>query len=195
MPEPPREAEPAEGQLVAQICAGDGEALEAFYRRYCDRLYSFIYWRVSGDEAAAEDLTQETFMAALRNLRSFQGGSGLFTWLCAIARHKVADHFRRRHRLETVQESLRAQAFLDAVTAESAEERLAARQRRDEVTETLRRLPARYQQALILKYLDGRSTREVAAALEVSTAAAESVISRARAAFRQQYAAVRERSE
>ena len=63
------------------------------------------------------------------------------------------------------------------------------------MTETLRRLPARYQQALILKYLDGRSTREVAAALEVSTAAAESVISRARAAFRQQYAAVRERSE
>jgi RNA polymerase sigma-70 factor (ECF subfamily) len=183
-----------ERQLVERVCAGDEAALEALYRRYCDRLYAFIYWRVAGDEASAEDLTQETFMAALRNLRSFAGNASFFTWLCSIARHKVVDHFRRRHRLETVQESLRAQAFLDAVTAETAEERLAARQRRDEVTETLRRLPARYQQALILKYVDGRSIREVAEALGVGASAAESVITRARAAFRQQYAAVTEES-
>jgi RNA polymerase sigma-70 factor (ECF subfamily) len=65
--------------------------------RYGDYLFRYALLRLR-DRAAAEDLVQETFLAALKNRESFSGGSSETTWLVGILKHKIADHFRRQAR-------------------------------------------------------------------------------------------------
>src|SRR6185369_6761497 len=86
--------------------ASDG-AFESWYRRTLPRVYSYLLSRGGNDAALAEELTQLTFIAAVQGRSQFDGRSDTVTWLCAIARHKLADHFRvlereerRRTRLE-----------------------------------------------------------------------------------------------
>src|SRR4051812_10202642 len=82
-------------ELLSRIHAGQGAALEAFYQRYMPALWRYVRARLPGDQSAAEDVLSETFLAAIRDLRRFDGGKGSVAgWLTGIARHKLAD--RRR---------------------------------------------------------------------------------------------------
>jgi len=67
--------------------------------QYGDYLYRFALSRVK-DPAAAEEIVQETFLAALRSRHNFQGRSSVRTWLIAILKHKVIDHYRKKRREE-----------------------------------------------------------------------------------------------
>lgn len=82
--------------------AGDREAFGALYDRYLDPVYRFIYWRVAGNVALAEDLTSETFLRALRAIQSFTyQGKDPLGWFLTIARNLVLDHMKSaRNRLE-----------------------------------------------------------------------------------------------
>jgi DNA-directed RNA polymerase specialized sigma24 family protein len=82
--------------LVRRIAAGEQAALAAFYECYADPLFAFIYHHLDRCRADAEDVWQKTLLAAIRPASSYGGRSRLFTWLCAIARHKIADHLRRQ---------------------------------------------------------------------------------------------------
>ena len=73
-------------------------AMEEFYNIYRNRLYSLVLEQVDRDQAVAEDLVQETFLAALGSLDKFRGDSQLYTWLRSIAFHKIKDFYRRRAR-------------------------------------------------------------------------------------------------
>jgi RNA polymerase sigma-70 factor (ECF subfamily) len=160
---------------------GDAAALATFCTAYLDQVYSFIYHRLAGDRQITEDIVQETFLAALEALEHYDGRASLSTWLCGIARHKIADHYRRRQRLEQARLALEHQPDLMAEPTERLE-RDALRQR---VLATLRVLPAHYQQVLTLKYLDRLSGHRLAEYLGLSEDAAESLLARARSAFRQ----------
>src|SRR5436190_2886514 len=99
--------------------ASDG-AFEAWYRRTLPRIYSYLLSRCGGDPTLAEELAQQTFIAAIDRRSRFDGRSDAVTWLCGIARHKLADHFRsverderRRMRLE-VREIRLGEAALQA---------------------------------------------------------------------------------
>ena len=176
--------------LARRLRHGDAAALALFTETYLDRLYRFVYLRVAGDQQAAEDITQESLLAALRGLERFDSRAGLYTWLCSIARHKIADHFRRLQRLEHVQAQL-AEAPERALSPADLAER--AEQRRRVLT-TLRAVRPQYQQVLLLKYLDRLSDRQLGAQLRLSEAAVESLLARARKAFRETYRA-EERSD
>ena len=78
-------------RLAARIRAGDQQAVEALYQRYADPLFAFIFHRLDRARSEADDVWQETWLAAVRALPGYRGESRLFTWLCAIARHKIAD--------------------------------------------------------------------------------------------------------
>src|SRR3954451_20698406 len=76
------------------------DAFDRWYRRTVPRVYSYLLSRCGGDTALAEDLTQQTFVAAIDQRAAFDGRSEIVTWLCGIARHKLADHFRSVERQE-----------------------------------------------------------------------------------------------
>jgi RNA polymerase sigma-70 factor (ECF subfamily) len=80
-----------ETRLVEKLRSGDSTAMEEFYNIYRNRLYSLILEQVGRDQAVAEDLVQEVFLAAIGSLDKFRGDSQLYTWLRSIAFHKVKD--------------------------------------------------------------------------------------------------------
>ena len=157
----------------------------AFRRWYDDaviRVYGYLHGRCGGDADLAEELTQQTFIQAVRHWQTFDGRADSVTWLCSIARNKLIDHFRqidrqqRRHLRLVVREIPMA----GGAAHESVDDREA-------VLAALRDLPALHRAALVLRYVDDLSMREVAKTLGRSEAATESLIRRARERFRATY--------
>ena len=139
----------------------------AAFRRWYDvavvRVYGYLYGRCAGDMDLAEELTQQTFLQAVRHWQSYDGRADVVTWLCSIARNKLTDHYRdldRQHRRQLrlmVREIEMTDIAMDRAVVD-----------REVVLEALRGLPPLQRAALILRYVDGLSVREVAAALDRS---------------------------
>ena len=141
-------------------------------------VYSYVASRV-GDRGAAEDVTQEVFVAAASHFA--RGGSIDVAWLKTVARNKLIDHWRTRAR-----ENRKLELAYSARTSPTAHESRPADP--DLVTKVLADLNPNYRAALVLRHLDGLSVPEVAALISRSIEATEQVLSRARAAFRSAYA-------
>src|SRR5262245_47397584 len=88
---------PAHDELREALA--DEVAFQRWYERVMPRVYAYLASRTR-DVHLAEELTQQTFIAAIDARRGFDGRSDSVTWLCGIARHKLADHFRRLEREE-----------------------------------------------------------------------------------------------
>jgi RNA polymerase sigma factor (sigma-70 family) len=84
--------------LAERVAQGDAGAFDEFYARHADLVFAFICQLLNGARADAEELWQDTFIAALRALPGYRGQSRLSSWLCSIARRKVADFHRRQGR-------------------------------------------------------------------------------------------------
>lgn len=171
--------------LAERVACGDEAALEAVYARYADPLFAFIHHHLDGARPDAEEIWQDTWLAAIRSLSKYRGRSSLFTWLCGIARHKIADHRRRRGPPADVFSEVspeRLAALADA--GPLPEEILARRDTRIRVVEALGTLPDDYRTALVARYADRQSVDEVARLLGKTYKAAESLLGRARSAFR-----------
>ena len=171
--------------LARQVAGGDQAALTMLYARYTDSLFAFIHHRLEAPRADVEEVWQDTWLAAIRSIQSYGGRSRLFTWLCGLAQHKIADFYRRRDR--------HRRAFSDApfefAIAELGsgplpEEILARRDVRSRVVQTLMDLPDDYRRALVARYSDGCSVDEIARLLDKPYKASESLLSRAKTAFR-----------
>jgi RNA polymerase sigma-70 factor (ECF subfamily) len=160
---------------------------EAAFRRWYDlqapRVYAYLHGRCGGDAALAEELTQQTFLQAIRGQRTFDGRSDQTTWLIAIARNRLIDHFRRLER----DERRHLRLVVREIETGGAEQAWATYDVRAGVLTALRQLPAAQRAALILHHVDGLPVREVATALGRSAAAVESLLARGRERFRQVY--------
>lgn len=156
----------------------DEVAFDGWYRDALPRVYAYLYSRCGGDAALAEDLTQQAFVEAVRNAERWNGRADLVTWIVGIGRHKLADHFRRlgRDRRRTVE--LRGEAELtdDPVLGVTID-----------IQRALDSLPPDQRFALVLRAADGLPVRDVAAVIGRSEDATESLIRRARTAFRRAY--------
>jgi len=171
----------SEYQLVRRITQSEDGALQEFYDLFADPLFGFIYHHMQGERAEAEEVWQDTLLAALHALPAYRAESRLFTWLCAIARHKIIDHYRKQGSRK-VQEVCHIPAEMLAKDV-LPEEALLSNGVRSHVIETLYALPDEYRKALTTRYLDGRSVVETAERLGKSYKATEALLSRARAAF------------
>ena len=148
--------------------------LLALYDETLPQVYGYLLARC-GSRVLAEDLTAETFLAAV-------GAAGPVTpgWLIGTARHKLVDHWRRREREER---SLRLLEGGAGTTEDPWDARLDALR----AQEVLDGLSAAHRAALTLRYLDDLSVPQVAALLERTVHATEALLERARAAFRSAY--------
>ena len=84
-----------EGDLAVRLKQGDPNAGAEVFHAYFNRLYSLVYYCVDRDHSTAEDITQETFLSALKSAKKYSGRSSIYTWLVGIANHKIADYYRR----------------------------------------------------------------------------------------------------
>ena len=94
-----------EHEFSERLQSGDPGAVEELFTRYLRQVYSVVFHAVSQDHHTAEDITQETFLSAVRSAGRFKGKSKPYTWLLSIAHHKIADYYRklgRERRYETV---------------------------------------------------------------------------------------------
>lgn len=157
-------------------------SFQAWYERTLPRVYAFLASRCGGPGDVAEELTQQTFVEAVRRRDSFDGRSDVVTWICAIGRHKLADHFRRLER-----EERRRMQLVASESSEGQVEPWQGAERRQAVEAALVRIPVSQRAALVFRYLDGLSVREVAGALGRSESATESLLARARDSFERSY--------
>ena len=77
---------------------GDATAFRAWYDDAVERVYGYLYGRCGGDIEIAEEITQQTFLQAIRHWQDFDGRSEPVTWLCSIARNRLTDHYRDQDR-------------------------------------------------------------------------------------------------
>ena len=156
-----------------------GAVLLALYDRAVPQVYGYLLTRC-GRASLAEDLTAETFLAAVAAVKRERVPDLTVAWLVAVARNKLVDHWRRQAR----EERNLALVHDDPVPEEDPwDARLAAARARA----VLAGLGASNRLALTLRYLDGLSVPEVAGHLGRSVHATETLLVRARAAFRRAY--------
>jgi RNA polymerase sigma-70 factor (ECF subfamily) len=168
-----------ERTLLRAVLAGDEAAWELWYRESFDRLYAYVSWRSGGLRELADEIVQETWLTAVRRIRQFDPARGSFEgWLRGIAANVFRNQLRRKRRDDRVSE------------AAVAPDRKAEAPRRDQaerVALALSELPDHYETVLRAKYLEQQSVNQIAATLGQTTKAVESLLTRARDAFREAY--------
>jgi RNA polymerase sigma-70 factor (ECF subfamily) len=179
-----------EQDLVHRMRLGEQSAFDQFFDRYAGRLGAFVARRSALNSAGVEDVVQMTMINAMRGLASFRGGSSLFTWLCQISRNHLADARRKAARQpveqsldELVDEKPRA-TVIHLTDFRDPLDECASESDRSAVRRAINRLPAQYARILELRYGDELTVPEIATSLGISESAAESLLVRAKQAFR-----------
>ena len=175
-----------------------GEALAQLCRIYWRPIFAFVC-RKGHSIPDAQDICQETLLRALRRLGSYRGEAALYSWVCQIAANQVADFWQERRRdgarTGFTEDDPSVQAVLAALQACESSSPESQRYNSDIarlVQATLDNLPGRFGDALEWKYLDGLAVVDIAYRLDISTIAAQSLLQRARAAFREAFTALGE---
>lgn len=177
--------------LAKRVASGDEPAFEEFFREYFPRLFRFTLARAGGDADLAEEIVQRTMCRVVQKMSSFRGEALLFTWLCTICRNEMAATYRQRGIQDSMtvpledNPAIRAALESISVDMDTPEKNRTQEELARFVRLTLEYLPAKYATALELKYIRGCSVDEIGEQLDISTKAAESVLSRARAAFKE----------
>ncbi len=147
---------PDEARLVRQAQSGDADSFARLYDVYVERVYRYVYFRVS-DDATAEDITSQVFLKAWENLARYRSGSSPFlAWLYTIARNQVIDHYRTHKQSVAIDEAVSLPAKDDAVDKQ-VEYRFELQAMRD----ALQFLTEEQQQVLILRFIVGLETNEI----------------------------------
>lgn len=169
---------------------------ESWVENYGDFLYRFALSRVK-DPAVAEDLVQETFLAALRARENFKGRSAGRTWLIAILKHKIVDYIRKKIRepstdkIETLSDS--AESDFDArgewqirpsKWAINPGKIYEQKEFMDVLYRCLAELPSRLAQAFMLREIDGLGTEEICKELDITATNSWVMLYRARMSLR-----------
>lgn len=174
-----------ETRLRAAVLAGDELAWQAFYDQAASGLRAYVYWRSAGMAELADDIVQETWLTAVRRIGSFRPARGGFDqWLRGVAANVIRNRLRHRRRN-------RPTSTADEETASPTESDAA--EMADAVARALAELPSHYEEVLRAKYLDGLSVRAIGDRSGNSAKAIESLLTRARQAFREAFLAAEPR--
>jgi RNA polymerase sigma-70 factor (ECF subfamily) len=180
-------AERTEADLLAAARAGSGEAVEALLERYEARLYRFAR-RLCRHREDAEDVLQESLLAAARGLPGFRGASSIGTWLYTIARSFCIKK-RRRSVFAPVEVSLDSQASVAAREVRDPgrrpDEALEASRLEVALERAIAGLDRPYREVLLLRDVEGLPAAEVARVTSLSVAAVKTRLHRARARLRE----------
>lgn len=168
-----------ERELIRRAKEYDPAAFAEIYERYYQKIYNYIYYRVS-DGTTAEDLCSEVFVKALEAIDSYTfKGIPFSAWLYRIASNLVIDHYRR----QPPQPDMPWEDSQPLVAHDNPGERLEREFDHQELRAALRGLTSDQQQVIILKFVDGLSNNEVAHILGKTEGAVKSLQHRALASL------------
>jgi RNA polymerase sigma-70 factor (ECF subfamily) len=152
---------PDERRLVRKAKSGDSDAFARIYDAYVERVYRYIYFRVT-DDTAAEDLTSQVFLKAWESLDRYQiGSSPYIAWLYTIARNLVIDHYRTNKETVNLEDAVHLTA-----DGPSPDDEVQGRFELQAMRDALQFLTDEQQQVLILRFIAGLSTENVAEIME-----------------------------
>lgn len=169
-------------ELVIGIKNGSQSALKDLYLRYSDLLFAYVLHQLDNDKDTASDIWQETWLIAVEKIIDFQYKSGVFTWLCAIAKNKISDYYRLTKKQRKFNDEIRIHFDIDYQENESIDDRTQA-----DVITVLANLKEEYRYILMSRYLENKSVEEISFEIGKSYKATESLLSRARNAFREEF--------
>lgn len=179
-------------QLARKLMSGDSGTFAQFFEDYFPRLFRFILRRTNRDTETARDVVQSALLKGLRNLGSYRGEASMFTWFCQIARHECSDQLARQQAqartLVALENDPSVRAALESMqwAADSEPEEVMQREERQELVHAaLDYLPARYARLLEMKYVQELPVEQIAQNMGVTAISVQSLLARARAAFRE----------
>jgi len=155
---PDRAVEPDadESRLVQRAKAGDAAAFGQLYDACIDKVYRYVFFRVS-DAQTAEDLTSDVFLKAWQNLGRYEPQSAFVAWLYTIARNTVIDHYRTQRQAVSLDEIAAAVG-----QADPPGERIELRDEVKGLQASLQRLTGDQREVLVLKFIAGLDSAEIA---------------------------------
>jgi RNA polymerase sigma-70 factor (ECF subfamily) len=167
------------------VAAGDEEALTRFYGEYADAVFRFVYRRVEGCYEDAEEITLDTFLLAVSYAATYDGSCAPLTWLCGLARRRLADFHRQRGRRKrrppapvlSLSRDAGGATFGDGADLESVSDRLETER---VLGRALAGLSEDERDILLLRYVEQFSVREIAGLVGRSEKAVESLLTRAK---------------
>ena len=170
--------------IVQEVVAGKKGAATRFYHSFAPKLRKYLSFKLPGEDV--EELLQDTFLSAFDSLALYRGESSVYTWLISIARHEVADFYRKRYVRAAVEKT--APLFENIVSEMLSPEFIWKKERIEKrFFASYHSLSKQYQEILSHKYESSMSVKEIAKRMELSFKAAESLLFRARLAFREEY--------
>jgi RNA polymerase sigma-70 factor, ECF subfamily len=174
-----------DGFLIAQVNGGNRNAFRLLVVRYQRAVFRFL-GGFGLEQAAAEELAQETFLRAFRSLADYDAGKASFSsWLFAIAKHLAINESARSHRrAQHVDAGTSESELCDRAPASTAEDALAAEERHHRLRQALRDLPATLRSALVLAYMKELSMDDIAAIESCSVGTIKSRIYRGKQLLR-----------
>jgi RNA polymerase sigma-70 factor (ECF subfamily) len=181
-------------RLAKQLLAGQETAFNRFFDDNFARLYRFAGARLPDEPDVVRDVVQCALNRALEKIHTYRGEAALFTWLCTICRHEIAECLaarkRDREHIVLIEDRPDIRAAVESFAAPPEESPEASYRR----TETVRliqvaldRLPPRYGDVLEWKYVEGHSVKDIAMRLGIGAEAAQSLLARAKRAFADVY--------
>jgi len=145
-------------KLIRLSQQGDAEAMARLYACYVERITRYVYFRVT-DHQLAEDITSRIFLKMLEKLDTYQvGQSPVIAWLYRMAHNAVIDHYRMKRTFVSLEDLHQAEVKQE----DGIEEKLELQIKSQQLRAALQVLTEEQQRVLILKFIDGLSTREIA---------------------------------
>ena len=172
-------------QVIKDILKGKKGAATVFYREYSPKLRRFLVAKLPS-EADAEELLQDIFLSVFDSLPIYRGECSVISWIYSIARHEVADFYRKRFIREAVERT--SPLFENMVSETLAPEFVYEKNKIEKkFFGVYRGLAKQYQDVLSYRYELSMSVKDIALRMDLSFKATESLLYRARLAFRTEY--------
>src|SRR5215212_918203 len=169
--------------LISECIAGNEAAIEIFVRQYETGVFRLAL-SIVGDQAEANEITQETFIAALRSLPSYKENKSFRAWLYTIALNHSRSHLRKRKVIERLRTTLTTIFLIERQKQASPEESVIENENEAEVWKTLNQLDEPFRIVVILRYFHELSIAEISEVLSVNQGTIYSRLHTARARLR-----------
>lgn len=169
--------------LISECIAGDEAAIEMFVRQYETSIFRLAL-SIVGDPADANEITQETFIAALRSLPSYQEKQSFKAWLYTIALNHSRSHLRKRKVLERLRTTLTSIFRIETEKQVSPEETMIQSEKEAQLWNSLNQLDERHRTVVVLRYFHELSVAEISEILSVNEGTIHSRLHSAREKLR-----------
>ena len=178
-------------KLALRLMQGDKNSFDVFFNSYFPRIYRFALVRLDHDHDLAEETAQIVLCQAISKMSTYRGEAPLFSWLCTFSRYEISKQRKARVRAQgetpLTEDDPAVRAALESLLSTTSNDPDVATYQAELsrlVCVALDHLPSLYADTLECKYVHGYSVRDIASRIGKSEKATESILTRARTAFR-----------